>query len=118
MKNIARTLTTACFVAAAVLAGQSGTAEAGKLRDTGVCKLKNTKADKVIYNGECRITQEQTEYSTVITVKLGEAQAFKFGCQPNGKCMVNGPTEGSIQDRGNGNATFRWEDFRLDVNAD
>jgi hypothetical protein len=118
MKNIARTLTTACFVAAALLAGQSGTAEAGKLRDTGVCKLKNTKADHVIYNGECRITQEQNEYcAALITVKLGQAQAFKFCCHPDGKCMT-GPTEARVKDHGDGNATFLWEDFRLDVSAD
>lgn len=104
-------------VAASLLVFQAVPAQAQKLRDTGYCKLENVKARKVIYHGDCRITQESKEYGALITVKLGEAQAFKFGCQPNGSCLT-GPTEVKMRDRGDGTATFRWEDFRLDVDAD
>lgn len=93
-------------------------AQAQKLRDTGYCVLENVRVSKVIYEGKCRITQEATEYTpALITVQLGEAQAFKFACRSNGSCLT-GPTDVSMRDRGNGTATFRWEDFRLDVDAD
>jgi hypothetical protein len=88
-----------------------------KLRDTGYCVLENVKVGKRIYQGDCRITQEEKDYGPLITVKLGEAQAFKFACQRNGSCLT-GPTDVQLRDRGNGSATFRWEDFRLDVDAD
>lgn len=117
MKKLVHRLATTCFVTVALLAAQSGTAHAAQLRDSGVCRLKNTKVDHVIYSGECRITQETKDYGALITVKLGEAQEFKFGCQTDGKCQM-GATDVRMEDRGNGSATFRWEDFRLDVDAD
>jgi hypothetical protein len=104
-------------VVAGLLALQAVPAQAQKLRDTGYCKLENVKVGKVIYRGDCRITQESKDYGALITVKLGEAQAFKFGCGRNGSCQM-GPTDVKMRDRGNGTATFRWEDFRLDVDAD
>ena len=105
------------FVLGTLSMVQSVPAQAQKLRDTGYCVLENVKVSKVIYQGDCRITQEEKDYGALITVKLGEAQAFKFGCQRNGSCLT-GPTEVKMRDRGNGTATFRWEDFLLDVDAD
>lgn len=90
---------------------------AGKLRDTGVCHLANTAAQKVIYNGECRITQEAKDYGALITVRMGQAAPMLFACQRDGSCMT-GSTRVRMRDRGNGEASFRWEDFRLDVEAD
>lgn len=96
---------------------QSLPAQAQKLRDTGYCTLKNVKVGKTIYQGNCRITQEEMDRGPLITVKLGEAQSFKFACQRNGSC-VTGPTDVRLRDRGNGSATFWWEDFQLDIDAD
>jgi hypothetical protein len=93
-------------------------AQAQKLRDSGHCVLKNVKVHRELYNGECRITQEQTDYGVTMSIKMGEAQAMKFACDKNGRNCMTGPTEVQMQDRGNGSATFRWEDFQLDVDAD
>lgn len=48
-------------------------AQAQKLRDTGHTVLENVKVRKVLYEGDCRITQESKDYCALITVKLGEA---------------------------------------------
>lgn len=96
-------------------------AQAQKLRDTGFCHLANTAAQKVIYNGPCKITQEAKDYGAVISIRMGNADPMLFGCQKNGTCM-KGPTEVRMRDRGNGEASFRWNEggnaFRLDVEAD
>jgi hypothetical protein len=55
--------------------------------------------------------------AVLITVRMGKAEPFKFACRSNGSCLT-GPTEVRMRDRGNGEASFRWEDFRLDVEAD
>lgn len=122
MKHFSLSLMAACALALVLFAGLYGTAQAQKLRDTGVCHLANITAQKVIYNGECKITQEAKDYGPLITIKMGSAEPFKFACQRDGKCMVNGPTEGRMRDRGQGEASFRWKEgnqvFRLDVEAD
>lgn len=121
MKHFRLGLLAACALAVALFVGQSGTAHAQKLRDTGFCHLANIGAKKVIYNGECKITQETKEYGALITIKMGDAEPFKFGCQRDGTCM-HGPIKVRMRDRGNGEASFRWEEggqaFRLDVEAD
>jgi hypothetical protein len=123
MKHFSLGLLATCALAVVLFAGQPETAQAQKLRDTGVCHLANITAQKVIYNGECKITQETTQYTPIlITIKMGSAEPFKFACQRDGKCMVNGPHEGRMRDRGQGEASFRWKEgnqaFRLDVEAD
>lgn len=121
MKHSRLGLLAGCTLAVALLAGQSGTAQAQKLRDTGVCHLANIGAQKVIYNGECKITQEAKDYGALITVRMGGAEPFMFGCQRNGTCQ-RGATEVRMRDRGNGEASFRWNEggqaFRLDVEAE
>jgi hypothetical protein len=122
MKHFRLGLMAACALAVALFAGQSGTAEAKKLRDTGFCHLANTTAQKVIYNGECKITQETTQYGFVITIRMGSAEPWKVACQRDGTSCMHGPTEVRMRDRGNGEASFRWKEgnqaFRLDVEAD
>lgn len=75
----------------------------------------------MLYNGECKITQETKDYGALITIRMGKAQPYMFGCSANGKCQ-KGPTEVRMRDRGNGEASFRWQEggqsFRLDVEAD
>jgi hypothetical protein len=118
MKHGNRGVMTACVLGAALLIGQTGNVHAQKLRDTGTCHLTNIKAKKVIYHGECRITQEPTSTgAALISIKMGKAQPMKFACHSDGKCLT-GPTEVRMRDHGNGSARFRWEDFRLDVDAD
>jgi hypothetical protein len=97
--------------------GSSNWGGSAKLRDTGVCHLANIKAQRVIYNGECKITQEAKDYGALITIRMGSADPFLFACRRDGSCMT-GPTQVRMRDRGNGEASFRWEDFRLDVDAD
>jgi hypothetical protein len=92
--------------------------QAQRLRDTGQCVLRNTNAGRTLYDGDCRITQESTDYGVVMTIKMGEAQAFKFACDKQGRNCQTGPTKVQLRDRGNGSATFRWETFQLDVDAD
>jgi hypothetical protein len=111
-------LITACALGTALIAAYSDAAHAQKLRETGFCHLANIKAQKVIYNGECKITQEPMKTGAVlITIRMGSADPFKFACRPDGSCLT-GPTDVRMRDRGNGEASFRWQDFRLDVEAD
>lgn len=107
-----------CALGAALVTGHSETAHAQKMRDKGLCHMANVKAQKVIYNGECKITQESTDYGFVITIKMGTAPPWKVACQRDGSSCMTGPTKVRMRDRGNGEASFRWEDFRLDVEAD
>jgi len=53
-----------------------------------------------------------------MTIKMGEAQSFKFACDKQGGNCMHGPAKVQMRDRGNGSATFKWETFRLDVDAD
>jgi hypothetical protein len=115
MKNF-RTVVLAGLVLGCVSMGQTAPAHAQKLRDRGYCVLDNVKVRKTIYKGDCRITQENKEYGALITVRMGDAEPFKFGCQRNGSCQM-GPTTVRLKDRGNGSATFRWPDFKLNVDA-
>jgi hypothetical protein len=92
-------------------------AQPQQLRDSGHCVLRNVQANRQLYSGGCQITQDKTDYGVIMSIKLGEAQAFKFACDKNGRNCMTGPTEVRLQDRGNGSATFRWETFQLDVNA-
>lgn len=115
MKKFRAVVLAGCVLASLSMI-QAPAAQAQKLRESGYCTLKNTKANKVIYKGDCRITQETTDYGALISVRMGSAEPMKFGCQRNGSCQ-NGPTSVRMRDRGNGTATFRWETFRLDVDA-
>jgi hypothetical protein len=115
-KNLA--LITACALGAVLIASHSDAAHAAKIRDTGFCHLANIKAQKVIYNGPCKITQEDTKYGVTMKIKMGDAEPFLVACQRDGKHCMTGPTEVRLRDRGNGEASFRWQDFRLDVEAD
>jgi hypothetical protein len=122
MKHFNSGLMAACALGAAILGWGPGTALAQKLRDTGVCHLANINAQKVIYNGECRITQEAKDYGALITIRMGRADPMLFACQRDGSSCMHGPTEVRMRDRGNGEASFRWREgeqaFRLDVEAD
>jgi hypothetical protein len=113
--------TAVCVLGTALLTACAAPVQAQKLRDTGVCHLTNVKVQKVIYDGECRITQEPVRGgspgSALITIRMGNADPFKFACRPDGSCLTGG-TNVRMKDRGNGSARFRWEDFRLDVDAD
>ena len=114
--------TAVCVLGTTLFTALPVTAQAQKVRATGVCHLANTAAQKVIYNGECRITQEPTNYgSSLITIRMGNADPMLFACRNDGNCM-HGPTEVRMRDRGNGEASFRWKEggnsFRLDVEAD
>jgi hypothetical protein len=109
--------TAVCVLGTALLTACAAPVQAQKLRDTGVCHLTNVKVQKVIYDGDCRITQEPKDYGALITIKMGNADPFKFGCGRDGSCQMGG-TAVRMKDRGNGSARFRWEDFRLDVDAD
>jgi hypothetical protein len=113
------------FVGGCVLAGLLAAApafSADALRDTGTCKLVNTDADKVIYDGDCRIKQENLESSGVrstrYTIKLGSAEPFLFACPKSTptKCQ-HGPEDTKLQQHGS-KATFKWGDFKLVVNPD
>ncbi|GMU73677.1 MAG: hypothetical protein HS109_08870 [Burkholderiales bacterium] len=122
MKHLNSGLMAACALGVALFGGEPGTALAQKLRDTGLCHLANVNAQKVIYNGQCKITQESTQYGFVITVRMGNAEPWKVACQRDGSSCMHGPTEVRMRDRGNGEASFRWQEggqaFRLDVEAD
>jgi hypothetical protein len=111
-------LVTACVLGTALAMTYSESSNAAKVRDTGFCHLANTKVNKVIYNGECKITQESKDYGALISIRMGSAEPMKFACERDGKTCMTGPTKVRMRDRGNGEASFRWEDFRLDVEAD
>jgi hypothetical protein len=123
MKRFNSGLMAACALGAALFGGEPGTAEAQKLRDTGFCHMANISAQKVLYNGECKITQEATQYGVTIKIRMGTAEPWLVACQSDGSSCMHGPTEVRMRDRGNGEASFRWREddgqaFRLDVEAD
>jgi hypothetical protein len=106
-----------CVLAGLLVAAPAFSSNA--LRDTGSCKLVNTKVDKVIYDGECRIKQEDTDYgSTLYTIKLGQAEPFLFACSKKTptKCQ-HGPEDTTLEQHGS-KATFKWGDFKLKVDPD
>jgi hypothetical protein len=82
----------------------------------GKCKLTNIAVDKVIYDGDCKIHQEENKYGTVISVKLGNAESFKFAGK--GENWMHGPENVHFRDLGNGGAIFKWANFALSVAAD
>ena len=111
----------ACVLGVALFIGQTGPVHAQKIRETGFCHLANTKAQKVIYNGECKITQEAKGSGALISIRMGKTEPMLFLCHQDGKC-AHGPADVRMRDRGNGEASFRWKEgrqaFRLDVEQD
>ena len=109
-----------CILAGLLVAAPAFSGEA--LRDTGTCKLVNTDVDKVIYDGECRIKQEDKRSSgvtmTLYKITLGEAEPFLFACPKNTptKCQ-HGPEDTTLEQHGS-KATFKWGDFKLKVDPD
>lgn len=121
MKYFKSGLMAACVLGVALFGWEPGTAQAQKLRDTGYCHFANTHAGKVIYNGECKITQEAKGSGALISIRMGNTEPFLFLCHEDGKC-AHGPADVRMRDRGNGEASFRWKEgqqaFRLDVEAE
>jgi len=106
-----------CILAGLLVVAPAFSGEA--LRDTGECKLVNTKVDKVIYDGECRIKQEDTHSgNTLYTIKMGDAEPFLVACPKNTptKCQ-HGPEDTTLEQHGS-KATFKWGDFKLKVDPD
>ncbi len=82
----------------------------------GKCKLTNVAVDKSIYDGDCQIHQEETEYGTVISVKLGDAEPLLFAGK--GDTWMHGPEAVQFRDLGKGAAIFKWGDFALSAVAE
>ena len=76
----------------------------------GKCKLTNVDVDKVLYDGECTIHQEETDYGTLFSIKMGNAQSFKFAGK--GDSWMHGAEKVHFKDLGGG-AIFKWGDFAL-----
>jgi hypothetical protein len=75
--------------------------------------------DKVIYDGECHIKQEDTHSgNTLYTIKLGDTGPFLFACPKNTptKCQ-HGPEATTLVQHGS-TATFKWDVFKLKVDPD
>jgi type 1 fimbria pilin len=102
------------YTAAIALAFASTSAIAAHAE--GKCKLTNVAVGKSIYDGACQIHQEETEYGTVISVKLANAEAFKFAGK--GDTWMHGPEAVQFRDLGNGGAIFKWGDFALSAVAE
>lgn len=84
----------------------------------GHCKLKNTAKGRELYNGDCTIKQtvKNNGNETIWKITMGTTEPFLFACSPNGQCM-HGPEDTQFKDHGR-SGTFRWGDFKLDVEQD
>jgi hypothetical protein len=103
-------------VLAVMLAGiQTANAREISAETDGTCKLKNERADKVIYHGDCRIKQTIKKDTTVWSIKMGSAEPMLFAGR--GTHYIHGADDVTFSDRGN-KATFAWGDFTLKVKED
>lgn len=84
-----------------------------KVGETAQCKLTNVAEDAVLYDGECRVSEEITSTSTIYTVNMGSAEPFMFASS-DGKQWMHGPEEVDFRDLGKG-AIFKWSDFALAI---
>lgn len=103
------------FLSAVAAFALASTASAAGLKvgETADCKLTNVAEDVVLYDGECRVTEEITSTSTIYTVNMGSAEPFMFA-SPDGKQWMHGPDEVEFRDLGKG-AIFKWSDFALAI---
>ncbi len=86
----------------------------GAVSETATCKLTNVAAGKTLYDGSCRITQEETKYNTVYTVKMGSGESFMFAGQKGSTAWMHGAESTHFTDLPTG-GIFKWSDFALVV---
>jgi hypothetical protein len=98
---------------AAVALTSTASAAGLKIGETANCKLTNVTKDVALYDGECQVTEEITNTSTIFTVKMGSAESFMFA-SADGKHWMHGPEEVEFTDLGQG-AIFKWSDFALAI---
>ncbi len=84
-----------------------------KVGETAQCKLTNVAEGIVLYDGECRVTEEITSTSTIFTINMGSAEPFMFASS-DGKRWMHGPEEVEFRDLGKG-GIFKWANFALAV---
>ena len=70
--------------------------QAQKLRDSGQCVLKNTEGRRTLYEGDCRISQQDSGGSVIMHIKLGEAQSLKLACDQRGRNCMSGPSKSNL----------------------
>ncbi len=90
------------------------TTSAMAISETATCKLTNVAAGKALYEGKCRVTQEETKYNTVFTIKMGSAEPFLFAGKRGSTAWMHGAEETHFTDLPNG-GIFKWGDFALVV---
>ncbi len=101
------------FLVGAIAAFMVTTSAMAAVSETATCKLTNVAAGKTLYSGKCRVTQEETKYNTVFTIKMGSAEPFKFaGKRGSSEWYGTEPTH--FTDLPNG-GIFKWGDFALVV---
>ena len=82
------------------------------------CKLTNTDAHAVIYEGACTVTQEVgSDGSTIFDVQMGSAQSFRFAGRRGDPNWMTGPDRVHFTDLPNG-GIFHWGSFALVIAED
>lgn len=81
----------------------------------GTCKLTNTNAGKELYHGNCTINQKTTDSGSVYSIKMDNAQSFKFA--GSGTNYMHGSHNVHFKDLGAG-AIFTWDGFALSVTTE
>lgn len=100
-------------VAAAALL--TTTAFAGpKVSERAHCKLKNVAVGKVIYDGQCKVTEELTSYGALFSIKMGSAKPMKFAGPLNSSKWLHGAEDVHYTNQAH-KAVFKWSDFKLVV---
>ena len=102
------------FLVGAVAAFMVTTSAMAAVSETATCKLTNVSAGKALYEGKCRVTQEQRGENTIFTIKMGSSEPFMFAGQRGSTAWMHGPEDTHFTDLPNG-AIFKWGDFALVV---
>jgi len=100
------------FVVITAVLSIAGSANAQNFEAKATCKLTNTQAQKVIYEGTCKVKQSMSGTNTVFTVKMGSGEPFLFAGVRGQTDWMKGPEKAKFTDLPNG-GIFRWSTFAL-----
>jgi hypothetical protein len=88
-----------------------------KVSERAHCKLKNVAVGKIIYDGQCKVTEELTSYGALFSIKMGSAEPMKFAGPVNSSKWLHGAEDVHYTNEAH-KAVFKWSDFKLVVKDD
>jgi hypothetical protein len=100
------------LIGVAAAAIMTTTGAVAKASEHAHCKLTNVSANKVLFDGICVVSQEQSGKNTIYSVKMSGGESFMFA--GHGSEWMHGAEKVNFTNLPNG-GIFKWSNFALVV---